>query len=63
MSGLPTIPPADGDVSGSDLLALLDEFDPKRHGGEVQAFAPAGREFGSPDYERLAMSLGDPEAI
>lgn len=62
MSNLPPIPPPDDDVR-TDLIALLDEFDPKRHGGEAMAFAPAGREFGSPDHERLAMGLGDPEAL
>lgn len=43
-------------------MALLGEFDPKRHGGEVMALAPAGREVGSPDYEKLAMGLGEAEA-
>jgi hypothetical protein len=63
MSNLPTIPTPEGHRSGSDLLILLDDFDPERHGGEVMAFAPAEREFGNPDYEKPAMSLGDPDAI
>ena len=33
----------------------LDSFDSKRHGGEVMADVPVGREFGSPDYERLSI--------
>ena len=47
----------------SDLISLLDKFDPKHHGGETMALAPVGREFGSPDYEKLAISSGDPEAL
>ena len=31
--------------------SLLDRFDPERHGGEAMAFAPVGREFGSPENE------------
>lgn len=33
----------------------LDSFDSKRHGGEVMADAPVGREIGSPAYERLSI--------
>lgn len=47
----------------SNLLTLLDGFDPKRHGGEVMALTPTGQEFGSPDYEKLAMRLGDSDAL
>lgn len=36
------------------IVNLLDKFDPERHGGEAMAFAPVGREFGSPEYEGLA---------
>ena len=36
----------------SDLIALLDKFDPKHHGGEAMALPPIGREFGSPSYEK-----------
>ncbi len=46
----------------SNLVALLDGFDPKRHGGEAMALTPTGQEFGSPDYEKLATCLGDSEA-
>ena len=34
------------------IVNLLGRFDPKLHGGEAMAFAPVGREFGSPGYER-----------
>lgn len=42
-------------VSSIDHAAanLLDSFDPERHGGEAMAFAPVGREIGSPEYEGL----------
>lgn len=63
MSNLAAIPPPEGHGSRPNLLALLEEFDPERHDGEVMAFAPTGRELGSPAYEKLAMSLGDPKAI
>ncbi len=43
----------------SDLIALLDKFDPKHHGGEAMASAPVGREFGSPDYKTPAISSGE----
>ena len=39
-------------MKNTSIANLLDGFDPKRHGGEAMAFAPVGREFGSPDYER-----------
>lgn len=47
----------------SNLTALLDKFDPKHHGGEAMALEPVGREFGSPDYEKLSMRQGDSEAL
>lgn len=37
------------------LAESLDRFDPERHVGEAVAVAPVGREFGSPDYERLGI--------
>lgn len=42
-------------VSSVDRAAasILEGFDPKRRGSEAMAFAPVGREFGSPDYEGL----------
>lgn len=36
----------------TDLVESLGRFDPKRHGGEVMAVAPVGREFASSEYER-----------
>lgn len=60
MGNLPPIPPPEDNVSKSDLIALLDEFDPKRHGGEAMAFVPVGREFGSSDY---VLGLGDTETL
>jgi hypothetical protein len=47
----------------SNLITLLDGFDPKCHGGEAMALTPTGQEFGSPDYEKLAVRQGDPDAL
>ena len=46
----------------SNLIALLDGFDPKRHGGEILVLTPTGQEFGSPDFEKRVMRLEDSDA-
>lgn len=62
MSTIPATPlPGETDRQ-AHLTALLDAFDPTLHGGEAMAFAPVGREFGSPTYEESNLGLGDAEA-
>lgn len=58
MNSLPPIPATEDDMNKEDLGALLERFDPRRHGGEAMAFAPVGREIGSPDYERFSIAPG-----
>lgn len=49
--------PTEGVKSGSDLNTLLKQFDPRCHGGEVMAFPPVGREFGSAEYLQIEGDL------
>lgn len=63
MSTIPATTPTPGEADRrARLTDLLDAFDPNRHGGEAMAFAPVGKEFGSPTYDESDVGDGDAKA-